>query len=729
MRWFFLLIVSASAVWAQPLVTIETVSVGDTNNEPHSSGIGSVAYPYRIGKYEVTIGQYAAFLNSVAAIDPSGLYNTGMASDQNIAGITRQGSEGTFTYAVNGPFGGSDGSAPTASNRPIAYVSWFDAARFCNWLHNGATNGADTEDGAYMLNGATNGKIARNPTARWWLPTLDEWVKAGHYKGGGTNAGFWLFPTASDFVPLNKTYGGTNRANFYGTNAFSSGNGVYTLTGSYIYRTNQNYLTDVGSLASPSSYETFDQGGNLWEWTGSAVPVSDGGNAEGTILYYLGGYWRSPGYSLRIGNGGGGSNTQQSAAIGFRVAAALPPTPTLTVEQPPGSVLMNNTITNSFGGALTNSTTTALTYTIRNTGAAALNTIAVILTGANTNQFVLTPPTTQQLAPDASTTFAVAFRPQTFGNKTAQVSITSNDTDNNPFIVNLQGYGLDASGDFDGDGLNDAAEFTMSALGFDWQSNQPTLVTALYSNANRANLFTQSQYDDNRTNGQTDVMTNPAAFNLFDSTQYEAHRISGVAQGKAEVTSNPTAYSLFTESSIMDMNLGSLMLKKRADANALDLELTIETKDNFTTDGWQVAERITRLVSMVGVQRQFLRVRADDPYVAPNVKMLAHPTLGNILTDGAGRVLYFFTSDTPGGNPMFNGSSWPYVSVPAAPKADASVTATIASSSFGRSNGPFLTINTRPAYTYAGDTTAGQATGHGAGWVWYTIKADGTINQ
>jgi predicted lipoprotein with Yx(FWY)xxD motif len=246
---------------------------------------------------------------------------------------------------------------------------------------------------------------------------------------------------------------------------------------------------------------------------------------------------------------------------------------------------------------------------------------------------------------------------------------------------------------------------------------------------NDYNLFSAAQYDENRTNGQTDVVSQPNTFGLFDSTQYEANRITGVAEGKAEVTGNPTAYSLFTESSIMDMNLGSLMLKKRADANALDLELTIETKDNFTTDGWQVAERITRLVSMEGVQRQFLRVRADAPYVAPDVKVLAHPTLGNILTDGAGRVLYYFAADTPGGNPLFSGSSWPYVTVPAAPKADAGVSAALASSTFGKPGGPYLTVNARPVYTYVGDSQAGQANGHGAGSVWWTIRADGVINQ
>jgi predicted lipoprotein with Yx(FWY)xxD motif len=243
--------------------------------------------------------------------------------------------------------------------------------------------------------------------------------------------------------------------------------------------------------------------------------------------------------------------------------------------------------------------------------------------------------------------------------------------------------------------------------------------------------------------GVAAVQSAPNDYNLYSQTQYQANRITGVAEGKAEVTGNPTAYDLFTESSIMDMNLGGLMLKKAANANVLDLELTIETKDNLATDGWQVSERITLPVSMEGDatqdhgdvnrppprQKQFLRVRAGAPYVAPNVKVLAHSTLGNILTDGAGRVLYYFAADSAGGNPLFSGASWPYVTVPEAPKADAGVSATLASSTFGKPGGPYLTVNARPVYTYVGDAEVGQANGHGAGWVWYTIRADGVINQ
>ena len=43
-----------------------------------TTGYGRVTEAYRIGKYEVTIGEYAAFLNAVATEDPAGLYHDGM---------------------------------------------------------------------------------------------------------------------------------------------------------------------------------------------------------------------------------------------------------------------------------------------------------------------------------------------------------------------------------------------------------------------------------------------------------------------------------------------------------------------------------------------------------------------------------------------------------------------------------------------------------------------------
>jgi hypothetical protein len=70
---------------------LETVTVGDPGNTGELSGsgaggygndriCGSVGYSYNIGKYEVTAGQYADFLNNKAKTDPYGLYDTRMTN-------------------------------------------------------------------------------------------------------------------------------------------------------------------------------------------------------------------------------------------------------------------------------------------------------------------------------------------------------------------------------------------------------------------------------------------------------------------------------------------------------------------------------------------------------------------------------------------------------------------------------------------------------------------------
>src|SRR5262245_16498456 len=121
----FLVVASAISVYG---ITIETVPVGDVGN-PHDPTTGNlfggVNYAYNIGKYEVTAGQYTAFLNAVAATDPYSLYDTSQTSDVRVAGISRSGSSGSYTYSVIG-----------SPNHPISYITWGDAARFANWLHN-----------------------------------------------------------------------------------------------------------------------------------------------------------------------------------------------------------------------------------------------------------------------------------------------------------------------------------------------------------------------------------------------------------------------------------------------------------------------------------------------------------------------------------------------------------------------------------------------------------------
>ena len=302
----FAAFILGSNLHAQPLVNIETVLVGDPGNaadtrESPIGGInhfGAVAEMFSIGKYEVSINQYSTFLNSVASVTSDSyivnLWNANMTSDLNIAGISRSGA-GTlgspYSYSVIG-----------SGNRPITYVGWFDAARFANWMNNGAINGASTETGAYTLNGATSGVgFTKNAGATWWIPSEDEWYKAAYYKGGGTDAGYWDYPTQSDTTPTAQANppGAQNSANF---------NGV---------RPVGNLLTEVGAFStSPSAYGTFDQAGNVWEWN-DAVSGSERGSRGGS---YFGDFTE-----LQSGFRGSDPPTGEYNNEGFRVASVPEP--------------------------------------------------------------------------------------------------------------------------------------------------------------------------------------------------------------------------------------------------------------------------------------------------------------------------------------------------------------------------------------------------------------------
>jgi hypothetical protein len=52
---------------------------------------------------------------------------------------------------------------------------------------------------------------------------------------------------------------------------------------------------------------------------------------------------------------------------------------------------------------------------------------------------------------------------------------------------------LSLNSDTDGDGMNDASEFNMATLGFDWQVSQPSLVSTYQNNANGAGYYSVAQ--------------------------------------------------------------------------------------------------------------------------------------------------------------------------------------------------------------------------------------------
>jgi hypothetical protein len=170
----------------------------------------------------------------------------------------------------------------------------------------------------------------------------------------------------------------------------------------------------------------------------------------------------------------------------------IAPAPEIAVEQPLATDLLAGAGRN-FGAVITG-TTGDLIFTIKNTGAAALTGVGVTLDGLDAGQFSVTASPATSVAAGGSTTFTVRFAPAgPTGLRNAALHIASNDADENPFTVLLSGMSLSATADFDEDGMNDAAEYHLSALGFDWQLNQTALVNTYYTHAPKAGLYTQSQ--------------------------------------------------------------------------------------------------------------------------------------------------------------------------------------------------------------------------------------------
>ena len=292
------------AVHAHAAPVIDWVTVGDPGNAADTTGdpnpAGAVADSFQIMKYEFTNQQYKDFLNSVAATDPYSLYNASMDGNAR-GGITQSGSSGSYTYSLKTNMG----------DKPVNYVSWFDAARVSNWLMNGATSSSSTETGAYTLNGATSGNApAVNNGATFYIPTEDQWYKAAYYQGGGTNAGYWNYATQSDSDPTAVTAGETGIGSAGNTGNFANFN-----RGAQWNSQNGN-VTTVGTNGGPSAYGAFDMSGNIFEW-------NDLTGAAGSSRGLRGGVWDNAPFYLSSSNSNSGAPSREGDDIGFRLASPV----------------------------------------------------------------------------------------------------------------------------------------------------------------------------------------------------------------------------------------------------------------------------------------------------------------------------------------------------------------------------------------------------------------------
>jgi len=226
-------------------------------NDP-VNGYGAVAYKFYMSKYSLTNKSYAQFLNDVARLnDKYALYNEHMASGV-LGGIEKEIDGGFFHYKVK----------LGHENLPVTYVSWFDIARYVNYLHFDKPNIGEailgTTEGNEIL-GAYDTRVfpsstfydasslpeTRNKGAKYWIPTSNEWYKSAYFDPDRFgNRKYWDYPNRSSLPPkINKN------------DSLSNYQGSHLAVGPPLY------LAPVTSYSGTTGY--FDlkgMGGNVWEW-------------------------------------------------------------------------------------------------------------------------------------------------------------------------------------------------------------------------------------------------------------------------------------------------------------------------------------------------------------------------------------------------------------------------------------------------------------------------------
>ncbi|HPO93410.1 MAG TPA: SUMF1/EgtB/PvdO family nonheme iron enzyme [Phycisphaerales bacterium] len=285
-------------------------------------GRGSVNYEYKIGKFEVTTAQWAEFYS--AAFD--------RPQAQWIPWLVPPTQTHWGAVSAPGQNGGLRWTVPAGNEmRAVGNISWRVAAIYCNWLCNGKSlDRSAFLNGAYDVSTFGGSQIftdqaTHNPGAQYWIPTLDEWLKAAHFDPNkanpdGTTGGWWLYSNGTD-SPLIPGPPGVGQANFgfVVPNAFAIPLGAYP------------------NVQSP--WGLFDVAGATAEWTEG---IETGGQGIKWRVYE-GSFWNSAiGYSINdsvFTFGGADYPTFDSFDLGFRIASAVPTPPSAFVLAAAGSLL------------------------------------------------------------------------------------------------------------------------------------------------------------------------------------------------------------------------------------------------------------------------------------------------------------------------------------------------------------------------------------------------------
>lgn len=169
------------------------VNLDEVNGDQYSPvyNRGSVSYSYRITKSKLDVNQYLQFLSAYTP------YYTGDVGDIRYVGYwgkVRTNDDGSYEFFPRqgaGHYG--------------ARITWEMAARYVNWLQNDKRSDSALcfEQGVYDTstfyrdsNGVYHHQTDPSPGAKFWIPNLDEWIKAAYYDPQLEK--YWTRPNSSD---------------------------------------------------------------------------------------------------------------------------------------------------------------------------------------------------------------------------------------------------------------------------------------------------------------------------------------------------------------------------------------------------------------------------------------------------------------------------------------------------------------------------------------------------
>lgn len=198
-------------------------------------------------------------------------------------------------------------------------------------------------------------------------------------------------------------------------------------------------------LRSGSSPEvervTFENwNGSEWASAGVAARVPGGWRAEGLSL-------PSSSWIRAIGAATGGQYNGSSGMIGEIVAYGGGPAPGIEVTENGGPPLVSGVSILDFEEAGWQPNSISRTLTIKNTGSAPLDNLALQITGEAAGGFLVDELESPTLAPGGETSFTIRCSPSWDGIGGAVISIQSNQPDASPFGIQLEASGnrLDSS--------------------------------------------------------------------------------------------------------------------------------------------------------------------------------------------------------------------------------------------------------------------------------------------